>query len=96
MDIATITATIAGICMAICQVPQAWKIYKAGNAEGMSLLMQIILTSGIFFWFVTGIIIDFIYKESAGTPMWISNGFCLIFCIYLLIMCIRTKIQDKK
>lgn len=93
MDIATITATIAGICMAICQVPQAWKIYKAGKAEGLSLLMQIILTSGIFFWFATGLIMTVVYHEPAGTPMWISNGFCLIFCVYVLIMCIRSKKQ---
>ena len=96
MDIETITAIAAGICMAICQVPQAVKIYKAGKAEGLSLGMQIILTSGIFFWFLTGVILSLKGNGGAGTPMWISNGFCLIFCIYVLVMCIRTRIQEKK
>ena len=50
MDLATltfITATIAGTCMAVCQAPQAWKIHKEGKAEGLSLWMQIIITTGI-------------------------------------------------
>lgn len=98
MDLATltfITATIAGSCMAICQVPQAWKIHKEGKAEGLSIWMQIIITTGIFFWFLTGVILA---KEGdpSGTPMWISNGLCLIFCIYVLIMIIRTNIRNKK
>ncbi len=82
-----ITSTLAGICMAICQVPQAWKIHKAGRAEGLSLLMQTILTLGIFFWFTTGILLH-------HAPMWLSNGFCLIFCVYVLVMIIRTKRRE--
>lgn len=92
MDINTlqlITATIAGTCMAVCQVPQAWKIYKEGKAEGLSLWMQIIITTGIFFWFVTGVLLR-------NIPMWASNGFCLIFCIYVLVMVIRTKRRQKQ
>lgn len=92
MDINTIsliTASIAGICMAICLVPQAWKIYKEGKAEGLSLGMQIIITTGIFFWFVTGVLLR-------NIPMWASNGFCLIFCIYVLVMVIRTHKREKQ
>ena len=93
MDLATltfITATVAGTCMAVCQVPQAWKIYKEGKAEGLSIWMQITITTGVFFWFLTGVILA---KEDdpSGTPMWISNGVCLIFCIYVLAMIIRTN-----
>ena len=96
MDIETITAVIAGVCMAICQVPQAMKIYKAGKAEGLSLGMQIILTSGVFFWFLTGVVLSLKGNNAAGAPMWASNGFCLIFCIYVLVMCIRTRMAEKK
>jgi len=91
MDIGTIeliTATIAGTCMAICQVPQAWKIHKEGKTEGLSIWMQIIITTGIFFWFLTGVLMH-------NIPMWASNGFCLIFCIYVLVMIIRTKRHSK-
>lgn len=83
MDIYTLTSSIAGICMAICQVPQAWRVWKTGDTQSISLWMQIILTLGIVFWFVSGLILstrDF----WGGVPMWLSNGFCMVFCFYIL------------
>lgn len=82
MDLATITATIAGICMAICQVPQALLIWRTGNTSGLSVLMQTILTLGIAMWFVTGLLLE-------NVPMYVSNGFCLMFCLYILYAVIR-------
>lgn len=84
MDLATITATIAGICMAICQVPQAVLVYRTKQTEGISILMQSILTLGIGMWFVTGILFN-------NAPMYLSNGFCFIFCLYILLVCIKNK-----
>ncbi len=84
MDIATLTASLAGICMAICQIPQAWLVYKTKDTRGISLLMQCVLTAGITFWFVTGLLIS-------NIPMWLSNGVCLIFCLYVLAMCLRQR-----
>lgn len=96
MAITAITATIAGICTAICQIPQAIKIHRERRAEGISLLMQIILTSGIFFWFLTGVLIMILEGNyAAGLPMVLSNGFCLVFGLYVLVMVILTKRQDK-
>ncbi len=88
MDIATATASIAGICMAICQIPQAWSVYKTNDTRGISIGMQTILSTGIAFWFVTGILLD-------NPPMYLSNGFCLIFCLYVLFVCVRNKRQKK-
>ena len=89
MDATIITSTIAGICMAICQVPQAVQVYKAKSTKGTSLLMQTILTSGIFFWCLTGVLMN-------QAPMYLSNGFCLVFCLYILVMCIRDKWKEKR
>ena len=59
--------------------------------------MQIILTSGIFFWFLTGVLIMILEGNyAAGLPMVLSNGFCLVFGIYVLVMVIITKRQDKR
>ena len=97
MAITAITATIAGICTEICQIPQAIKIHRERRAEGISLLMQIILTSGIFFWFLTGVLIMILEGNyAAGIPMVLSNGFCLVFGFYVLVMVILTKKEDKK
>ena len=85
-DIATLTASVAGICMAICQIPQALLVWRTGKTEGLSILMQTILTLGIGMWFVTGLLLD-------NAPMYISNGFCLIFCIYVLYVAVRNNID---
>jgi len=80
--IATITASIAGICMALCQIPQVIMTYKNKNAKGISPYMQIILTTGIFMWFVTGILLN-------NAPMYLSNGLCLACCLYILFYCFK-------
>lgn len=84
MDIATITASIAGICMAICQVPQALLIFRTGKTDGISVWMQLILTIGITSWFVTGILLD-------NAPMYLSNGFCALVCYYILAKCVINR-----
>lgn len=86
----TITSTIAGICMAICQVPQALNIYRTHDTSSISLGMQVILTSGIFFWFISGVLLS-ILDFWSGFPMWLSNGFCLIFCVYILAVCLQNR-----
>lgn len=92
LDIFTVTSTIAGICMAICQVPQAWHVYKTQSTEGISILMQFIITSGILFWTISGMLLC-MENFRSGLPMLLSNGFCLIFCCYILRKCIS---QNKK
>ncbi|MBO4661820.1 MAG: glutathione synthetase [Bacteroidaceae bacterium] len=84
MELDFITATIAGTCMAICQVPQAVLIWRTGNTRGISVMMQTILTLGIAMWFVTGILLN-------NVPMYVSNGFCLVFCVYILYVVIRNN-----
>ena len=85
MDIATWTATVAGICMAICQIPQAWKIYKTRQTDSISIGMQLVMNFGVLCWMVTGILLN-------NIPMWLSNGVCLVFGLYVLAMCIRNKV----
>lgn len=79
--IATIFASIAGICMAICQIPQALLIWKTGKTDGISIWMQTILTIGITCWFIAGILYN-------NAPMYLSNGFCAVACYYILLKCI--------
>ena len=88
LDIAFISATIAGTCMAICQIPQAVLIWRTGNTEGISAVMQTILTLGIGMWFLTGIFMN-------NAPMYLSNGFCLLFCIYVLYVVIRNNRRKR-
>lgn len=84
MDIATITASIAGIAMAICQIPQVLMVYKNKSAKGVSMVMQSILTLGVLMWFVTGVLLN-------NAAMYLSNGLCLVCCIYILFYRIFEK-----
>lgn len=87
-DLATITASLAGICMAVCQVPQAVKLFRDGNTDGVSIGMQVVLTLGIAFWLITGILLS-------NVPMWLSNGTCLVFCLYVDYKCIVNRIGGR-
>lgn len=88
LNIFTITSSIAGCAMAICQVPQAYRVWKTQDTSGISIWMQMLLTTGVFFWFTSGVVLS-LENFTSGMPMWLSNGFSLIFCTYILIKKVR-------
>lgn len=82
-------ASIAGVLMAVCQIPQAVKILRGYPTEGISVLMQIILTLGITFWFIAGLFY-------VNWPIILSNGFCGVVCYFILLRCCRDRWGKKK
>jgi len=79
---------IAGFCTAVAQFPQALKVIKTGNTESISLGMYLIMTLGIFFWFLYGVLIP-------NIPMILANGICLLPSVYILYITIRNLIKTK-
>ena len=80
---------MAGTCLAIAQFPQAIKVYKTKDTHSISLLMYTILTTGVFFWFLYGVL--------ANIPeMWITNGICLVPSFYILYVSIKNLRNAKK
>lgn len=80
---------MAGTCLAIAQFPQAIKVYKTKDTHSISLLMFTILTTGVFFWFLYGVL--------ANIPeMWITNGICLVPSFYILYVSIKNLRNAKK
>jgi MtN3 and saliva related transmembrane protein len=49
---------MAAVMTTSAMFPQAYKIIKNRNVTSISLLMYVINTLGIIFWFVYGILID--------------------------------------
>lgn len=84
----TIIGYLAGICTAVAQFPQAYKVYKTKETHSISLLMYSIMTLGIAFWFTYGLLLP-------DLPMILANGICLIPSIYTLFIAIRNTKQDK-
>ncbi|MCF0195647.1 MAG: hypothetical protein HUK03_00080 [Bacteroidaceae bacterium] len=76
--------------MAVCQIPQAWSVYRTRNTSGISILMQSILTLGVFLWMVSGFLLcanDFY----SGLPMVLTNGLCFVFSLYILVVCVSNR-----
>lgn len=84
-----IVGYIAGFCTAIAQFPQAYKVIKTGETHSISLGMYLLMTLGILFWMVYGILLS-------NLPMILTNGVCLIPSIYILIITIRNLNKTKK
>ena len=84
-----IVGYFAGFCTAVAQFPQAYKVIKTGNTESISPIMYIIMTLGILFWFLYGILIP-------DLPMILANGICLVPSLYILLITIRNLIRNNK
>jgi len=80
---------IAGFCTAVAQFPQALKVIKTGNTQSISIGMYLIMTMGIFFWFLYGVLIP-------NIPMILANGVCLIPSLYILFITVRNTFKKKK
>ena len=80
---------LAGICTAASQFPQAYKVYKTKQTSGISLPMYSILTLGVAFWFIYGILLN-------NLPMILANGACLPPALYTLFVMIRNQRQEAR
>jgi MtN3 and saliva related transmembrane protein len=83
-----IVGYLAGFCTAVAQFPQAWKVIRTGETHSISLGMYVIMTFGILFWFIYGLLIP-------DLPMIIANGVCLIPSVYILFITIRNLNKAK-
>jgi len=84
-----IVGYIAGCCTAAAQFPQAYKVIRTGDTRSISLGMYIIMTIGIGFWLLYGILIP-------DLPMILANGVCLIPSVYTLYITIRNLNKPPK
>lgn len=83
-----IVGYLAGICTAVAQFPQAYKVIKTGDTKSISLGMYIIMTLGILLWFLYGVLLE-------NLPMILANGVCLIPSFYILYITILNLIKAK-
>lgn len=82
---ATIIGYMAGICSAICQFPQAYKVLSTKDTHSISVGMYSIMTTGVVFWFVYGLLIN-------DLPMILANGIGLIPSLYTLCIIFQNRI----
>jgi MtN3 and saliva related transmembrane protein len=81
----TVTSAIgllAGICTTGSLLPQVYKTIKSRNARDISLLMYVLLSAGIFLWFVYGLLLN-------EMPIMLANGVSLILTMGVLMLKIK-------
>ena len=74
----------AGICTAVCMLPQLVKIIRSKKAEDLSYAMVVVMISGISAWIWYGIL-------KKDLPIIITNGFSLLVNVIILFYSIRYK-----
>ena len=77
---------IAACCTTIAFVPQVMKTYRSKSAEGLSLGMFLLFTSGIILWLIYGIMIN-------EYPIIIANLVTLVLALILIYFKLRYKNQ---
>ncbi len=84
----SIVGYIAGVCSAISQFPQALKVIKTRDTHSISPWMYSILTVGVFFWLLYGILLN-------NLPMILPNGIGLIPSLYILYITFQNIYRKK-
>lgn len=77
---------VAGVLTASSMLPQLVKVIKKKEAEDISLLMLVVLMTGIAMWIVYGI-----YRDD--WPIIVTNSFSLLVNITLTFF--RVKYRNK-
>lgn len=75
---------IAGIFTATSMLPQVIKVLKEKKADEISLLMLIVLLTGVGMWIVYGV-----FRKDL--PIIVTNSFSLLVNIFLMILRIKYK-----
>lgn len=82
MDVFSLIGFAAGVCTTGSLLPQVFKTLKTKNTRDISLYMYILLSLGIFLWFIYGVLL----KE---IPIMVSNGFSLVLAVVVLVLKLR-------
>ena len=68
-------------------IPQVYKIYKEKNADGISLLMYIILFIGVILWLIYGILIS-------SLSIVIANGITALLQLSIIIFKLKNTVTQ--
>ena len=84
MDWTQVIGLAAGVFTSTSMIPQVVKTIKEKKAEDVSLVMLLILMSGIILWIIYGI-------KKNDLPIIATNGFSLLVNIIMIILRLKYK-----
>jgi len=81
-------STIAAILTTGSFVPQAIKVIRTRDTCAISRWMYILFTTGVFFWFIFGLLIE-------NIPIIAANAVTFVLSLVILIVKLREKKVEK-
>jgi MtN3 and saliva related transmembrane protein len=84
MDKLTTLGLIAGTLTTAAFVPQLVKVWKSRSTKDISLLMYIVICTGILLWLIYGLLIF-------DLPIIVANAITFMIALAILILKIRYK-----
>jgi MtN3 and saliva related transmembrane protein len=84
MALITYIGLLAGALTTFATFPQVVKAWKSKSTHDISLVMYIVLTSGVFLWLIYGIAID-------DLPVILANAVTLVLVSFILGLKLKYK-----
>jgi MtN3 and saliva related transmembrane protein len=78
----TLIGYLAAMCTTIAFIPQAIKVYKTKHTKDISIGMFLLMSIGLIFWTIYGIMI-------LSYPIIIANVVTIVFAVFILLMKIK-------
>ena len=82
MDNITILGLVAGTLTTVAFVPQLYQAWKTRSTKDVSLLMYVVISTGILLWLIYGLLIG-------SLPVILAN--VVTFAIALLILALKIR-----
>ena len=74
--------SLAAACTTLCWLPQAVKIIREKQTQGISLITQAVFTAGLALWLIYGLLL-------ANWPLILANAVTLMLSVVILILKVR-------
>jgi MtN3 and saliva related transmembrane protein len=76
--------SLAAACTTLCWVPQAVKIIREKQTQGISLVTQSVFTVGLALWLAYGLLLT-------NWPLMLANAVTLVFSLTILALKVRYR-----
>lgn len=84
LDVQTTLGYFAATLTTLSFLPQVIRVYRTKNTDAISFWMYLMFSTGVFFWFIYGVMIQ-------AWPVVVANAITLLLSLSILWMKINEK-----
>ncbi|MEW6049698.1 MAG: SemiSWEET transporter [Candidatus Zixiibacteriota bacterium] len=84
MDGTTFLGLVAGTLTTVAFFPQFLKAWRSKSTKDISLIMYVVISTGILLWLVYGVLIH-------SLPVIVANAVTIVIALAILVLKIRYK-----